>query len=68
MIIYKKTYPGELLQDIYYDMHEAFDSHFNSIIDKIPKDKHGFMKGKFTFTITHEPDSDNLIEVKPNGK
>ena len=54
MIVFEKVYNGEGTHDLGRDSFEAFHPVFNPEINKIPKDKDGFMVGKFTVTIKWE--------------
>lgn len=55
MELFKKEYDGESLVDLARDVHEAFDSDFNSLAALIPRDEYGFQQGEFIVTIEWVP-------------
>ena len=50
-LIFKKTYDGESMVDLGRDVHEAFETDFNSNMIGIAQDEDGFLEGSFTVTI-----------------
>lgn len=58
MIVFDKDYDGESLYDLSRDIHEAFDSNFNSIILDIPRDEFGLMTGTFNVKIEWREDDE----------
>lgn len=57
--LFEKDYNGESLYDLGRDVSEVFDASFNSLIEKIPTDEHGFQAGTFTVSIVWENDEEN---------
>ena len=49
-----RDYDGENVVDAIRDLMEAFDERFTPDAVAIPKDEHGFHKGKFNVTVTWE--------------
>jgi hypothetical protein len=49
--IMHKVYDGESIVDMGRDVSEAIDGEYNDIIDQIPTDEHGFMRGRIRVTI-----------------
>ena len=58
--LFTKSYDGESIVDIYRDVSECIDERFNPIVSRIPEMPGfpGFADGKFTVTVTWEPDSE----------
>lgn len=55
--VFEKSYDGESIVDVNRDVHEAFDERFNPVVKDIPEMPNfpGFWDGKFTVTVTWEP-------------
>lgn len=51
MILFEKEYYGESLYDLSRDVYEGIDSRYNSLVEEIPQDKHGFLLGTFKIAI-----------------
>ena len=56
--LFRKEYDGDSIPDIYRDVSEAIDEKFNPIVAQVPDMEGfpGFAAGKFTLTITWEPE------------
>lgn len=55
MELFKKTYDGESIVDLFRDVSEAVSEPFNPKLHSIPKDEFGFQQGEFIVTITWNP-------------
>ena len=49
--VFEQEYDGESLYDLGRDIHEAVDSTFNPVVDKIPVDEYNIQLGTFRVTI-----------------
>lgn len=50
-IILQNHYWGETLIDVDRHISECFMDDFNPLMRDIPRDEHGFLKGKFVVTV-----------------
>lgn len=55
--VFKMEYDGESIINMCQDIDESMDTRFNNNWDLIPQED-GFMKGKFTVTLTWESDEE----------
>ena len=54
--LFKQTYTGESVVDMYRDVSECLDPAFNALAQEIPQDEYGFQKGTFVVTVVWNPD------------